>query len=776
MKNIYIILILTLLVSHYAKSDWEKVTNMPSEFLNSYWLDVYFLESDPNFGWACGYSGKVIRTTDGGKSWKGVVINGTNQLESIHFPSKLVGYTSGEGYIFRTTDGGTTWRNVSPVDPEIMIWGTYFPTDNIGFVVGGNCFGVQKWYRTDNGGASWQVYEQFYSGTKLADVMVRLGTGIGYASSSGLIWKSTDAGVSWRVHSRTGALDWHEEITNFGKSFLVPYSTGCDGNLTGLGGVRFSVDDGKSWRDVVTPASMYGSFLIDSLRGWVCGLNELVYYTSDGGITWKIDNCGLDAGANLDDIWFINDTTGWLAGQGLYRYAIFNELNPKITALGPLDLCEGDSVVLRLEGSYKDIRWSTGETTQSIVVKTSGSYRVFVSNSRCEDGLSAPIDVVFHEAPKAEFVVEPSGLLCKGDTVQLKITTLAGTYRWLDDLSSNNKIVTESGTYRAEIENEFGCKDTTEISLVFNPLPSAQILPITRTNVCIGDSVILKVSPDMPNVLWQSETNKNIGSGNYLNIKTDGLYYAQITDANGCTAFTDSIQVSFRYETNKLRILIDTNKREFFVDSTRYPELSCRELLIENTSDSLITINNPFILYNLSFSIPKSQLPLVLPAKSTIGLNVCYSPRDLKFERDTLIIEDICSDYWIPVVAFGEPNLYSDNTRCDAEVEMKSIKLSMGTNFITTSPYPNPASKTAVVSFALLSKTSETPLIEADLIDILGNNRLNGAIEFTNMEQTENGIYYQGTITFDLNELTSGLYFIQTKFDRFNNLHKLAVE
>jgi len=90
-RLLYIILIM-LSVNSPLISQWQQITNIPLEYQDSYWLEIQFLKEDPDYGWACGYNGKLLRTTDGGNSWIGSSISGGGQLESIHFVNRNVGY------------------------------------------------------------------------------------------------------------------------------------------------------------------------------------------------------------------------------------------------------------------------------------------------------------------------------------------------------------------------------------------------------------------------------------------------------------------------------------------------------------------------------------------------------------------------------------------------------------------------------------------------------------------------------------------------------------
>ncbi len=300
---------------------WQRVP-LPGQYDANYWLDVFFLPSNPQYGWICGFNGMVVRTTDGGRTWQGTQIPNAYQLESIHFVTPQVGYTSGPEGIWRSTDGGATWIQVTPQDTQQRaFWGTYFLSPTVGMVIGGGCGGTtQRFYRTTNGGATWSVFVGSEPNSGLTDVIL-YPDGSGIAVSSGRLWRTSDSGQTWEVFATTGSAVWQEELTHVGQSYLLPFAgTSCSGQGN-AGGMRFSTDGGASWREYNTGQPMFGAFLLTPTKGWACGYNGSVYYTADGGQTWQLRNCGIDPTRHLDDLWFINDTLGWVVGQGVWRLA-----------------------------------------------------------------------------------------------------------------------------------------------------------------------------------------------------------------------------------------------------------------------------------------------------------------------------------------------------------------------------------------------------------------------------------------------------------------------
>ncbi|MFH1050948.1 MAG: T9SS type A sorting domain-containing protein [bacterium] len=348
MKKIFAIIILCYFIGSETKAysqeisgyKWDEVTNIPEPYNNIYWLDVFFLKGNPDYGWICGYGGNILRTTNGGETWSGtkimdividtidiggnIVYDTTfiptiNQLESVHFSNQKIGYASGESRVFKSTDGGASWRSVIDTGADGDIWGVFFITLDIGMAVGGGCDGSQYFRRTTNGGQSWTTFIGHEPESGLSDVILESLYGEGYASSSGLIWKTTNGGVTWNTLCSTGDRDWQEDIAVSGNTILVPYSEGCYGG--GIrGGLRISKDLGKTWRDFPTTITMFGAFLLDSMRGWGVGQQNSIYYTYNAGESWHLLNSGIKTNAPLDDIWFIDDTTGWVVGRGVYKF------------------------------------------------------------------------------------------------------------------------------------------------------------------------------------------------------------------------------------------------------------------------------------------------------------------------------------------------------------------------------------------------------------------------------------------------------------------------
>ena len=148
---------------------------------------------DPDHGWAVGTPGIVLRTTNGGDTWRKVQLAPESMLLDLDFVDKSYGWVCGSiglggdvGY--RTTDGGQTWiRENIPAD---AVGAVDFTDRKHGWQTGMS--GIVLY--TENGGETWAELPQSAPSSYLFDIRM-WGDGTGFvAGQFGTIMKTGTGG------------------------------------------------------------------------------------------------------------------------------------------------------------------------------------------------------------------------------------------------------------------------------------------------------------------------------------------------------------------------------------------------------------------------------------------------------------------------------------------------------------------------------------------------------------------------------------------------------
>ncbi len=736
-----------------VKAQW-KAAKLPFGYDNGYYLDVYFLPTNPQYGWVSGMEGKVLRTSDGGATWIGSVVpTSGNMLESIQFVTTRIGYTSGPTGIWKSIDGGVTWSEITPnTSVGFSFWGCYFVNQQVGVFLGGVCGGPQYFFRTTDGGGSWNVFIGNQQNTKLSDAILESATGRGYASSSGLIWQTNDGGISWSFLSNTGTFVWQEEITHLGNSILVPASgIDCDGQSRNVGEMRFSTDEGKSWRNVQTGRSMFGAFLNSSTSGWGVGDAATVVHTIDAGRTWQLVNCGIPDGKNIDDIWFINDTTGWCVGEGVYQYMPEKGMPVRIQA-SKKRICAGDSIQLTASDGFDRYLWSNGKTDKKITVSVAGAYRVSAYiDAICyvaTDSIS--IETLPAPAPILQINRAAPGLCKPGDSIIISAQKGFASYRWNTGETTLEITVKSPGLYSVTVIDSNGCVGISQPIAINKSDPfKPQIKTNRKATFCKGDSVMLYVLGSYHSYLWNTgETSTSI------TVNKSGNYRVTVVDSNGCDGTSDSVEVNVLDIQNRLEFSnIISGVSEFSFDSTALGKLSCKHILLRNR-DSLqaVVIEQPMLLHNILFSLRQSELPLAIPPLGEASLTICYAAVDSGLVRDTLIISDTCSPNFLPLRGYGLPLPINGNSHCN--IPLKGDVFALGDNFRITGILTNYSFNSFLILYSYQGEKSN--FRSARLVSLLGNEvgKISWKIDEVTIEQET------GEINIDSQGLFPGAYIL----------------
>ncbi len=203
--------------------------------------------------------------------------------------------------------------------------------------------------------------------------------------------------------------------------------------------------------------------------------------------------------------------------------------SPVIIDLGGDTVSGCDMVVLDAGYPGADYLWSTGETTQTVQITSSGQYSVTVTNQGCQGDTTVWVNV--NPSPVVDLGQDMT--VCEGTNVVLDAGNPGSFYAWSTGETSQTISPTESGTYSVEVTNQYGCTSSDSVAVTFNPLPEVNFPD--DTTVC--GHVLLSAYNQGATYVWSNNSTDSA-----INVTVSGLYWVSVTSGNNCS-ITDSVNV-----------------------------------------------------------------------------------------------------------------------------------------------------------------------------------------------------------------------------------------
>ena len=289
---------------------------------------------------------------------------------------------------------------------------------------------------------------------------------------------TTDNGITWLTIGQVGdPFNWYNDSSIFG----MPNQIGWTGTIGGNGS--------GTWVPAKHDLSAIANQPSVTLR---------IFFGSDGSIT--------DDGFAFDNV-AIGD--------------------PPTVSAGPDTALCNPPYVLDAGTQPGTYEWSTGDTTASISVDSSGTYIVTYTDSI---GLCA-LDTVVVTFDPAIPVITGDTSYCENDTATLSTTQSFASYSWSSGGSAQTEFITSPGQIIVDVVNASGCTGSDTVDVIEFPAPQPNVSQ--NPEFCTGDTLVLSTDTTWTTYNWSTG-----GTQRSENITAGGSVTVTVTDGLGCGGST----------------------------------------------------------------------------------------------------------------------------------------------------------------------------------------------------------------------------------------------
>lgn len=305
------ILILTLILISFenVKAEWVKQNS--NTF--AWFRDVYFLNE--KIGWIAGSGGTFLTTIDGGKNWTKKKSFTEDNIRQVYFTDEQNGWllcerdifslgASSPSYILKTADGGVSWKHVEfSGNQRKRITKIFFTKSGLGLAIGegGAFFAMQedgKPWKSAPSPARYLLFDGTFT-DEMNGVIVGAGASILYTENAGLSWSK--ASVFGNSEAKLNSV------------FFLNQKNGW--TVGSRGKIFQTINGGKVWREQKSNVvkDLTDVFFNNSAEGWAVGDEGTILYTATAGNVWTPVN--LPSRHKLERVFFVGQK-GFAVGFG----------------------------------------------------------------------------------------------------------------------------------------------------------------------------------------------------------------------------------------------------------------------------------------------------------------------------------------------------------------------------------------------------------------------------------------------------------------------------
>ncbi len=270
-------------------------------------------------GWACGDSGIILHTSDGGNTWLTQTSGTSEPLEDVFFWDTSTGWAvGGRGVIVHTDDGGKSW-SIQPTPVSEHLYVVQFASLDNGWVGGahltllGTTDAGTVWTGSSGDSTTGNVYALF---------RIDIGRGAFTYTGIGTMFFTLDEGAIWEPFSSDifpyaffdlwGYLN--ATLPSFTRDFY--WMVGEEGHAMWVIVEEYKPPPRAYGLIGSTPDTLdlYGVTLdLPSWKLWAVGQKGWIISSTDTGKTWQSDSSGTEM--DLYEVSFPDSAQGWVVGE-----------------------------------------------------------------------------------------------------------------------------------------------------------------------------------------------------------------------------------------------------------------------------------------------------------------------------------------------------------------------------------------------------------------------------------------------------------------------------
>lgn len=229
--------------------------------------------TDSQHGWAVGDSTTILRTQDGGAHWTPIKHPAKAWFWDLFFLDSLHGWVVGQNtqagaIVLKTNDGGMTWKE-QVVENSSITYSIHFLNADTGYITGLG-WPQASVHRTIDGGDHWEKLD--FEGIFAAHSIYFINADTGWVGGEianpdyfeGRVARTVDGGRHWTI----------AEIPSTASINSVGFQDGNTGWAAGRSMYK-TLDGGRTWQPepAENPHGFFTYFSLDRDHGWAAGPN-----------------------------------------------------------------------------------------------------------------------------------------------------------------------------------------------------------------------------------------------------------------------------------------------------------------------------------------------------------------------------------------------------------------------------------------------------------------------------------------------------------------------